>query len=747
MNSTRCSRLRSAAWNVVFKCSVRLALLFSLAGCGSNATSSGPSVVPGSDATVPDATLPEGGDAGHPGPQLPACLQGDAPPGCAQMRDWVCPDGWEPEKIGDAESWAHSICNPPSPPKCSTGQVAFPGEAMCHPLGTPCPSGDFLDEATIRSLAPGFAGKVSYVRLGATGTGTSTEPYGNPADALLASKAGDIIAFAPGNYQAGGPLPPGIAYVGSCVEKTSVTRPGTAEDEATVEFDANGGVRIANFRIVGDRPGVSAWDNKKPVSLHAIEISSALTAGILFGTKSTSGEISDVVVRDTRPSAKGDFGRGIDVYTKAPLKLSRVVLEGNHEVALNLAAGGAVVEASDLLVRDTVAPSTSSEFGGFGIVVATKDTATMRRALFERNEGAGINILGAGARVTAEDVVVRDTVPLPPRIGGFGLTLNEGARVTLTRALFERNARVGIAVASAGSHLTLVGGVVRDTVEPQTGEGGAATGIYLDESAEMDADRVVLQHNSVDGVMASNGALATVRDLVVVGCDGPQSDQLRRAFDVIQGAQVTVERGVIVRTQEAALVVGNTGSRMDVSDMLIQDTRSSFADGSAGRALDAHDGGFVRVSRAALVGNREVAVAVWDTGTLVELRDVLVTRTLPAACQDIPEGSPGSCVVGGVGLGAGTAVGAYESGSLKLQGFALRDSAMCGVQIARGGLVTASWGEVARNAIGANVQGTGLDLSQVTGPTIWFHDNGSNLDTLALAIPVPVAPTVAPGSP
>jgi len=99
------------------------------------------------------------------------------------------------------------------------------------------------------------------------------------------------------------------------------------------------------------------------------------------------------------------------------------------------------------------------------------------------------------------------------------------------------------------------------------------------------------------------------------------------------------------------------------------------------------------------------------------------------------------------GLG-GRGVGSYGSSHIEMTRFVIRDSALCGVQLARGDICSAGEcmtyplggtmdlhdGEIADNPVGIHVFTEGFDMDRLCEGVV-FRDNGVNVDTNEVTVP------------
>jgi hypothetical protein len=351
-----------------------------------------------------------------------------------------------------------------------------------------------------------------------------------------------------------------------------------------------------------------------------------------------------------------------------------------------------------------------------------------------------------GTVVELSDVVVRDTqaAVLGDRVGGYGVCVEQEARMTVTRAVLERNHEVG---AFAGfpdvfgaPTLALSDVVVRDT-QAREGDGDSGRGLVAQEGAQVTVARAVFERNREMGVFgASPGTVLGLTDVTVRDTLSQESDQrLGRGLNVQDGVLVTVERAVFEGNGDAAVFAGKYSTTAAVtllmSDVAVRDTRSRETDGVGGRGLYAGAGAQVTIERATFERNHEIGLAVFDLGTMLTLTEVAVLDTLPRECVS------DWCA----DRGAGTGVGAFNGGQLEATRFVIARSALCGFQLANGvdmserplplpGTADLHEGEIWGQPVGVNLQNPEFDVNRLTDRVL-FHDNERNLDSEELPVP------------
>lgn len=178
--------------------------------------------------------------------------------------------------------------------------------------------------------------------------------------------------------------------------------------------------------------------------------------GAMFATSTV--DLTDLIVTDSRTSSKGLWGAGMLVQDGTLLNIHRAALLRNQYAGLVSFAPGTQAVVEDLIVTDT-APDPSG-LGGYGAIAYRDGALTVRRARLARNTTYGAWV--ERGRLVLEDVVVSETRSNVAGTEGNGLVVQSTARVT--RALFRDNREIGIRVRAEGD-LDAVDVVVEGTRE------------------------------------------------------------------------------------------------------------------------------------------------------------------------------------------------------------------------------------------------------------------------------------------
>ncbi len=205
--------------------------------------------------------------------------------------------------------------------------------------------------------------------------------------------------------------------------------------------------------------------------------------------------MTDVVVRDTLSQENEElYGRGLEVHQGARAEIRRALFEGNRDIGILAAHAGTTLTLSDVVVSDTSSRESTGEFGR-GLEAHSGARIDVRRTVFERNRDIGICISGAGTALMLEDVSVRETLAQEnDGDGGRGLQASAGALIDLRRAVFDQNMDVGLLAAHAGTELILEDLVVRETRSSEDG-GLLGRGLSGQDGARIEVNRAIFERN------------------------------------------------------------------------------------------------------------------------------------------------------------------------------------------------------------------------------------------------------------
>ena len=436
-------------------------------------------------------------------------------------------------------------------------------------------------------------------------------------------------------------------------------------------------------------------------------------SGLYVVDGGTRLEASDVIVADTQPNPYG-YGVGLTLLYGAELQMDRAAIVRCDQYGAYLSQPGTLLTLNDVIIADT-APIPSNRALGFGVTLQEGAALHLSRGLLLRNADVSLFMSDPGSQLQASDLIILDTQPNGDpgaRDQGLGRALGVqlGATAEIQRAVFARNPGQGMFVYGEGTRLTLSDAIVTET-QPDTVNANFGMGLSLQGGAALDLARAAFTHNhSVGVIMRDAGTHATMTDLLISDTAPLANAQaLGDGLIVTSGAVAQLTRASIARNHDAGIQIAEAGSRLEATDLLVTDTRPNPNGADFGRGLNAFDGATVTLRRALLARNHNMGVMAWSEATQVTLEDTRVTGTLPNTSPELGDVS-------------GSGIASIEGATVTATRFDVSDNTLIGVQLAREGTFAGTDGAVQRNFIGVNVQSTEIDLGQQM-VRVNIHDN------------------------
>ena len=439
-------------------------------------------------------------------------------------------------------------------------------------------------------------------------------------------------------------------------------------------------------------------------------------------------ELNDVWITDTACNYVGVRGWGLSVEEGGNASLTSVVFQRNRNVSISIFGSGTTASLAELVVSETAEQASDDWLVG-GLRAMGGAEVAIERAVFLRNEGVGVVVVGAGTTGRVEALAVRDTrARATVREGeerlGMALLVSEGAEAEVTQALLERSATCGADVQDEGTSLVLTDVVVRDGLSPGS-DMNEGFGIAVHHTAQLELSRALFERNHLVAVFASDpGTVMVATDLILRDTEHEMVNSTSgHGLYLKGGARVDVVRAVIERSRDAAVIIGQVGTTVTLADLEVRDTTSRGRDGEYGRGLEIILGAQVDLQRAIVEDNMESNIAVRDPGTVATMQDILVRNARPAACSETSE-----CP----GFGDGIVVA--RQASLEVSRFIVTGNDRCGVTV-DDSEVDLHHGEVTNNTIGACIRAEDLDLNRLMDEVV-YRDNERRLDP-NFRLPVP----------
>lgn len=275
-----------------------------------------------------------------------------------------------------------------------------------------------------------------------------------------------------------------------------------------------------------------------------------------------------------------------------------------------LAARGVAVTARGLTIEGHVV----------GAIAEAKGSLTLEGVVLDKNRDMGLAADGAGSTVSLTQGVVRATTPAVANVRGWGVSVDRGAKATLTDASIVDAREIGVAVAGDGSSVSGVR-VVVSRVTPSL-----ATAHAVDALAQgsLELTDSVVAGNVGQGVSVDQGATAKLVRVVVRDTVEDASGSGGHGVEAQGGSKLVLEDSVLSDNREVALGAIGKGTLVEVRRTAVVDTRPS-AKGGFGVGVGAQRGARLvfddgLVARAYYYGFFAV-----DRGTTVEITRSLVT--------------------------------------------------------------------------------------------------------------------------
>ena len=462
-----------------------------------------------------------------------------------------------------------------------------------------------------------------------------------------------------------------------------------------------------------------------------IHLDSAVAAGNhefgvqVFGD-GTSFTATDLVIADTKPSvASLEGGTGLQILEGARATLERVWLARNHYVS-TLFMSAATGDVTDLTIVDSLKEPASQNWGiGFW---GDEDTIlAIRRLSVLHASYIGIGF-SQSSLVALEDVLVSD-VAQTPTVGGIGIYAYSSP-VNIDRVVVKRASGAGVELSDAQAKIS-------DAVIEDTGGTGAPAdeaGCFVSSGSVFELERARILDSDMIGVLAyGSNTRVRLTDVEISGVRAEPFESSSGGIVVTADGQVVAER-LSIKGAEAVGVYARWGAEVKLTDALIADTVCDTSQGVGGFAIYGLHEVNVEANRIRLTNNQTAGILLVFPDTTGAFDHLLIDRTAPPDCMDVPYGQPGSCFEKPGEIGNSASVGAGFEARVELSHFDL-GHARCGIQVAADAVVNASNGSVHDHKIGANIRVPDYDLATLLGPNVRYYDNETQLDTQELRLP------------
>lgn len=313
------------------------------------------------------------------------------------------------------------------------------------------------------------------------------------------------------------------------------------------------------------------------------------TAGIQASGEGTMVTAFGLLVEDTEPSPLLDVGAGVRVLDGASMTLDEAVIRRSRGFGMESWGSSQPSDMTRLVASRVVVDDTRADGvggGGHGLRAEFGGLVALRDAMIRRSIEFGIYARDATTEVDAERLLVERTAPNAISELGIGVTVFQGAGVSLSDVALRRNRAFGLAVVSSGLDL-INGGLLDDPIPSRV---KASRLLVSDTDANLSDQRAGL------GVLVSDGGVATFADTNIQG------------------------------NREAGIEV-NAGC-MGVRRVAVLQTRSSLRDGRFGDGLFLVGSSTIRGGDLTLWENARCGLLVTGEGAAVALSGAILGRNL-----------------------------------------------------------------------------------------------------------------------
>ena len=570
--------------------------------------------------------------------------------GCVQVGPRACPKLWDPDadvdcEVGDVlpcpDGWVESedgmYCHP-GWDECGHGEVPLVGGGCERviPLPEDCPAGPF-------PAAPDGAADVLYVLADSPcteGCGAEAAPYPSIQAAIDAAPSGAAVLVGPGTYAEGLTLTKPVHAIGLCASLVEVTGKALVlpdGDSKVLEagvgiFDVQG-VSLSGLRVRSPAAGV-AIIGATGVVLEGLDITESHGVA-LYIDGSSDVDADDLWIHDTEPgSGQMGHGRGVWIGGGASLEAHSVLVEAARKTGIEVVGEATRLDLTDSVIRNTN-PDSSEEFGR-GMQAKEGCTVSVTGSMLEGNRDIGLAVFHSGTEVEVYGSVIRKTLPHENGKSGWGINAYERCTVSVAGSLLEENRSIGLAVFDPATEVEVSGSVIRKTMLDGNGEGGR--GINASGGCTVSVAGSLLEENREVGLAVWDfGTEVDVSGSVIRRTLPNENGEFGWGIQAREGCAVSLAGSLLEENRDIGLAVRHSGTEVDVSGSVIRTTLPR-ENGESGRGINASGGCTVSVAGSLLEENGQIGLAVFHSGTEVEVSGSVIRKTMPDNDGMIGEG-------------------------------------------------------------------------------------------------------------
>ena len=375
--------------------------------------------------------------------------------------------------------------------------------------------------------------------------------------------------------------------------------------------------------------GIQVADGAKLTGT-GISLESNRQAGIAVFGPGSAATIDEVLVRSTESEPTGrNLGSGLAVEAGAHATITGGVFDGNRAAGISVRGRRSVATLADVVVART-RPQEVDEALGVGLRAFDGARVTGTRLLVDENRAVGVDVRDAGTAVELTELAVRHTgSEASSRMFGTGLQASAGSHVAVARALFEANRTVGVTASGSGTSVSLADVFVHRTRNQELDDRfGFGIGVG---GARLSAERTVIDANLAAGIYAHDPGTELALAHVVVSNTEAEVASRRDGIGlgIADGAHGTVSSSEFLRNRNAAVYIDGNATIASLRDVVMSETRSEARTKYYGVGLSVGSGAHVSAVGATIDRNRSEGVQAAHAGTELVIEDSSISNTAP----------------------------------------------------------------------------------------------------------------------
>jgi len=317
---------------------------------------------------------------------------------------------------------------------------------------------------------------------------------------------------------------------------------------------------------------------------------------------------------------------GVGVHGALRVELRRILISHATYGGIVLAGAGAMVTASEMVIEATRSRPPDKQFG-VGVAAGKGATLELRDVRLRRNRMAGILVMQQG-KITADRVLVDATQPREDNdTAGHGAMVTASAHLELRATRLFGNRAVGLWAQGAAAEVSAEGLLVDGTL-PQAGKGGLGRGVDIEGRAHVLLRGARLSANRDAGLYASQADTTLIaHGLIVDGTLARESGEMGRGVELYSGVSAELRSVRLSANRDTGLRVSNEGTMLVATDVVIDATLPRASDDELGIGAVIMSGAHARIRAARLSANRAVGLGIAKAAATASVIGLLVDGT------------------------------------------------------------------------------------------------------------------------